>query len=118
MKNICIFAVISPFLLFLCALSGLSGELLPKEQIDAISNTMSKTADVYYSSKSSAIETQKLLSGTTTQQTKRTQETLQTQKTQETRETQKTAKRSKILEILKKIEAAFLDASLNSNNHK
>ncbi len=89
-----------------------------KEQTDAISNTMSKAAEVYYSAKSSAVETQKLLSGTTTRQTKRTQETLQTQKTQEARETQKTTKRGKILDILKKIEAAFLDASLNSNNHQ
>ncbi|MCF6156936.1 MAG: hypothetical protein E3K36_17245 [Candidatus Brocadia sp.] len=89
-----------------------------KEQVDKISNTMSKAADVYYSAKSSAIETQMLLSGTATQQTKRTQEILQTQKTQETREAQKTATHSKILYILKKIEAAFLDASLNSNNHQ
>lgn len=91
---------------------------MSKEQIDAISNTMSKAADVYYSAKSSAVETQKLLSGTATQQTNRTQETLQTQKTQEARETQKTAKRSKMLDILKKIESAFLDTSLNSNNHQ
>ncbi|MBI5308745.1 MAG: hypothetical protein HZB37_10545 [Planctomycetes bacterium] len=49
---------------------------------------MSKSSDVYYAAKSSAIETQK------------------------------TAKRSRILEILKKIEAAFLDAALNSNNHR
>lgn len=91
---------------------------MSKERTDALSNTMSKAADVYYSAKSSAVETQKLLSGTTTQQTKRTQQTLQTQNTQKTRETQKTARRSKILDIFKRIEAAFLDASLNSNYHK
>ncbi len=73
---------------------------------------MSKAADVYYSAKSSAVETQKLLSGTVTQEAQKTQET------KETREAQKTAKRSKLLEILKKIETAFLDAALNSNNHK
>lgn len=103
MKKICIFTVTSSFLLFLCVLSDLCGELLPKGQIDKISNSMSKAADVYYSAKSSAVETQKLLSGTVTQQTQ---------------ETQKTAKRSKILDILKKIETAFLDAALNSNNHR
>lgn len=85
---------------------------MSKGQIDALSNIMSKAVDVYYSTKSSAVETQKLLSGTVTQ------ETQQTQETKETRETQKTAKRSRILDILKKIETAFLDASLNSNSHK
>ena len=64
---------------------------------------------IYYSAKSSAVETQKLLSGTVTQET---------QQTQKTKKTQETAKRSRILDILKKIETAFLDASLNSNNHK
>ena len=76
---------------------------MSKRQIDAISNTMSKASDVYYSAKSSAVETQ---------------QTQQTQKTQETRETQKTARCSKLLDILKKIETAFLDAGLNSNNHQ
>ena len=69
---------------------------------------MSKAADVYYSAKSSAVETQKLLSGTVTQET---------QETKETREAQITAKRSRILDILKKIETAFLDATLDSNRH-
>ncbi len=95
MKKICIIAVTSSFLLFLCVLSDLCGELLPKGQVDKISNTMSKAADVYYSTKSSAVETQKLLSGTTTQ------------KTQKTQETRKTPKRSKLLEILKKSSLHF-----------
>lgn len=88
---------------------------MSKEQIDAISNTISKAADVYYSTKSSAVETQRLLSGTTTQKTQQTQ---RTQETQETRKTQETAKRSRVLDILKKIETPFLDAALNSNNHQ
>lgn len=33
---------------------------MSKERTDALSNTMSKAADVYYSAKSSAVETQKL----------------------------------------------------------
>lgn len=111
MKKICIIAVTSLFPLFLCVLSDLCGEPLPKVQIDKISNTMSKTSDVYYSAKSSAAETQKLLSGTVTQ------ETQQTKKTQETRKTQKTARRSNLQGILKKIETAFLDATLDSNRH-
>ncbi|MCK6468831.1 MAG: hypothetical protein L6Q53_11645 [Candidatus Brocadia sinica] len=74
-----------------------------KEQVDKISSAMSKTADIYYSAKSSAVETQRLLSGTATQVTQQTQQT---------------KRRSKILEILKKIETAFLDAALNSNNHQ
>lgn len=73
---------------------------------------MSKASDVYYSAKSSAIETQRLLSGTATQETQETQET------QKTQETSKTAKSSRILAILKKIETLFLDAALNSNNHR
>ncbi|HHT9146055.1 MAG: hypothetical protein Q7J76_07420 [Candidatus Brocadiaceae bacterium] len=106
MKKICIIAVTSSFLLFLCVLSNLCGELLPKGHIDKISNSMSKAADVYYSAKSSAVETQKLLSGTATQET------------QQTQETSKTAKRSRLLDILKKIETAFLDAAMDGNNHK
>lgn len=106
MKKICIIAVTSSFLLFLCVLSGLCGEPLPKVQIDKISNSMSKASDVYYATKSSAIETQRLLSGTVTQEAQKTQET------------SKTAKSSRILAILKKIETAFLNASLDSNNHR
>lgn len=85
-----------------------------KEQIDKISNSMSKASDIYYSAKSSAVETQKLLSGTTTEETRETQRTQETQKTQET---SKTAKSSRILAILKKIETAFLNAGLDSNRH-
>lgn len=67
---------------------------------------------MYYSAKSSAVATQKLLSGTVTQ------ETQQTQETKETRETQKTAKSSRILAILKKTETAFLKATQDRNNHR
>lgn len=124
MNKIYLFAVIS-FHLICCANTATAGSGLEavingmindtvnssmsKEQIEAISDKMSKAADVYYSTKSSAVETQKLLSGTATQQTQ------QTQRTQETQKTQETAKRIKILDILKKIETAFLDVSLNSN---
>ena len=113
MKKICLFAV--TLFLSACRVNTILAQsgfepiinstvndtingVVSKGQVDKISNTMSKVADVYYSAKSSAITTQQLLSGTTTQQTQRTQETQQTQNTQETH---KTAKRSRILDIFK-----------------
>lgn len=78
---------------------------MTKGQVDKISNAMSKASDVYYSAKSSAVETQWLLSSTATQGTP------------QTKKTQKTAKSNRIRCILKKIETVFLDASLDSNRH-
>lgn len=68
-----------------------------KEKRDSISDTMFRAADVYHSAKSSAAAAQRHLNGTATQHT---------------------AKKSWLFEIFKKIESAFLDASLNSNNHE
>lgn len=127
MNKNCLFTVMW-FLLICCVstclaetgfetvISGIANDMvsssMSKVQVDKISSTMTKAADVYNSAKSSAIETQRLLSGTATV------ETSQAKQTQNTRETQTTAKRSKILDVLKKIETAFLDATLNSNNHQ